>query len=215
MTTKVQLLLMSVESHSTSMLLYFVMVIQCAVCILRDCVIFFFYYYPIYWSLIHTEGWSIQPSSLLVRIERRKELWAETPISFLWFCRFCSFYNFANKNLVWFWNHSTKSIEFIAPLLHQKKSFQNEKKVENKNFICSVQAAVFEKNVRLHVRCSYFVLSSNYRPSASHCQTVVFALTFSTHFVLDCLTIQTRNFHFAVSNLSRVSTRFKLVLVFI
>lgn len=39
-----------VESHSTSMLLYFVIVIQCAVCILRDCVIFFFYYYyyPIY-----------------------------------------------------------------------------------------------------------------------------------------------------------------------
>lgn len=54
------------------------------------------------------------------------------------------------------------------------------------------------------------MLSSNYRPSASHCQTVVFALTFSTHFVFDRLTIQTGNFHFAVSNLSRVSTKVQI-----
>lgn len=55
MTTKVPTFIDEfVESHSTSMLLYFVMVIQCAVCILRDCVIFFLY--PIYWSFIHTEG---------------------------------------------------------------------------------------------------------------------------------------------------------------
>lgn len=44
MTTKVPTFIDEfVESHSTSMLLYFVMVIQCAVCILRDCVIFFFF----------------------------------------------------------------------------------------------------------------------------------------------------------------------------
>lgn len=96
-------------------------------------------------------------------------------------------------------------------LLHQKKKFSKPKKnVRIKNFICSVWAAVFEKNCRLHVHCSYFVLSSNYRPSASHCQTVVFALTFSTHFVFDRLTIQTGNFHFAVSNLSRVSTKVQI-----
>lgn len=92
----------------------------------------------------------------------------------------------------------------------KKKVFKTKKNIRIKNFIFSVWAAVFEKNCRLHVHCSYFLLSSNYRPSASHCQTVVFALTFSTHFVFDRLTIQTGNFHFAVSNLSRVSTKVQI-----
>lgn len=98
-----------------------------------------------------------------------------------------------------------------SPFAPSKKNvFKTKKNIRIKNFIFSVWAAVFEKNCRLHVHCSYFLLSSNYRPSASHCQTVVFALTFSTHFVFDRLTIQTGNFHFAVSNLSRVSTKVQI-----
>lgn len=154
MTTKVPTFIDEfVESHSTSMLLYFVMVIQCAVCILRDCVIFFFLSH----LLVIYSYWRIKYTALKFVSENWKEkgtLGGDPNILSSGFVNFVSSAILHIKNVFAIlrpFNQSHKVYSPFAP--SKKKSFQNEKKVRIKISFVQSELQFLKKTVYFMSAC--------------------------------------------------------------